>query len=722
MPLPKPELDDKTFDQLVEEAKKLIPVYAPQWTDHNWSDPGITLIDLFAWLTEILLYRTNYISDEHRQKYLRLLGIRPEKTIPAKVDLTFGSDMIESFKKDEILIRTEISGKNIYFELDDDITIAPIKLEKVIVDEMTGGVFDRTRANEQDSLFFAPFGMDVQKGCTLYLGFGDNTESLTFMCYLYENDLIEPGEHGDETDYRFENATFKWELSHETSWKSIQPMDDMTDGFKKSGRLVFTELKDWTKSTISTWKDENNAYFWLRCVIDESNFEYPPRIETIRLNTISATNGMMIRDHEQWICNGLPNQTIKLTNYPKGKQILDRTVILFVEMDNVFNWDGDHDRLRQYLEKKIKIEWTSDASIEKIGTDAIKLTHENGLILLTLNPENKVNIIIDGMKTQELRGMMENSTLKIFDGEWIEVDDFNGSGPDDNHFILDNETGEITFGDGLMGRVPRAGSEIKVIQYRVCDGESGNIKQGCNWNLEGYEHIPDINNRKASIGGKNAESIDDATERFLRDLKVPYRAVTSEDFEYIAMQTPGLRVAKAKAIPNYHPEKGNDNEGSVTVIVIPETPLEYFEETPKPSIGFLNAICLHLEKHRLLGTEIHVSSPHYIKVNVNVTITPPSGFSDEKLRNDIIRELNLFLHPIKGWNDNKGWPIGRDVYHSEIYELLETIVGVDCVITLSLSGNDTTVEAWGLDIPDIATVYAGKHSVNFVRERDDCRI
>jgi predicted phage baseplate assembly protein len=74
MSVPIPDLDNRTFEELVDEAKRLIPVYAPQWTDHNLHDPGITFIELFAWLTEMQLYTFNQVSDRHLVKYLELLG------------------------------------------------------------------------------------------------------------------------------------------------------------------------------------------------------------------------------------------------------------------------------------------------------------------------------------------------------------------------------------------------------------------------------------------------------------------------------------------------------------------------------------------------------------------------------------------------------------------------------------------------------------------------
>ncbi len=77
MPLPLPNLDDRTWNDLVEEAKALIPFYAPQWTDHNVHDPGITLIELFAWLTEMDIYQLNRIPERHRRKFLALAEIYP---------------------------------------------------------------------------------------------------------------------------------------------------------------------------------------------------------------------------------------------------------------------------------------------------------------------------------------------------------------------------------------------------------------------------------------------------------------------------------------------------------------------------------------------------------------------------------------------------------------------------------------------------------------------
>ncbi|WP_340024247.1 hypothetical protein MHI24_03845 [Paenibacillus sp. FSL K6-1096] len=75
MPLPVRELDDLDFGQLVADALTLIPLYDPDWTNYNPSDPGITLVELFAYFTEMVLYRLDQVTDESKQNFLKLLGV-----------------------------------------------------------------------------------------------------------------------------------------------------------------------------------------------------------------------------------------------------------------------------------------------------------------------------------------------------------------------------------------------------------------------------------------------------------------------------------------------------------------------------------------------------------------------------------------------------------------------------------------------------------------------
>jgi predicted phage baseplate assembly protein len=93
MALISPILDDRSYDQLRDELIKRIPVYTREWTDHNESDPGIVLLELFAHLGESLLYRFNQIPDTTKIEFLRLLGVRPRPAQPAHVLLAATTEL-----------------------------------------------------------------------------------------------------------------------------------------------------------------------------------------------------------------------------------------------------------------------------------------------------------------------------------------------------------------------------------------------------------------------------------------------------------------------------------------------------------------------------------------------------------------------------------------------------------------------------------------------------
>src|SRR6266849_5966721 len=89
MPLPTPNLDDRTFQDILDEARRRIPQYCPEWTDHNLSDPGVTLLELFAWMTDLLLYRLNRVPEKNYIRFMDLIGIRLQGATPARAPVTF---------------------------------------------------------------------------------------------------------------------------------------------------------------------------------------------------------------------------------------------------------------------------------------------------------------------------------------------------------------------------------------------------------------------------------------------------------------------------------------------------------------------------------------------------------------------------------------------------------------------------------------------------------
>src|SRR4051794_37635086 len=89
MTLPVPNLDDRRFQDLVDDAKRLVQQSCPEWSDHNVSDPGVTLIETFAWMTDLLLYRLNRVPDRNYIKFLELIGVRLFAPTAARAPITF---------------------------------------------------------------------------------------------------------------------------------------------------------------------------------------------------------------------------------------------------------------------------------------------------------------------------------------------------------------------------------------------------------------------------------------------------------------------------------------------------------------------------------------------------------------------------------------------------------------------------------------------------------
>src|SRR6266849_5998762 len=128
MPLETPRLDDRRFQDIVDEAKSRIPRYCPEWTDHNVSDPGVALIELFAWMTDLLLYRVNQVPDKLYVKFLELIGVRLEPPRAARAPVTFylsaaqPTDVAIPEGTEVATVRTETS-QAIVFTAEADLTI-----------------------------------------------------------------------------------------------------------------------------------------------------------------------------------------------------------------------------------------------------------------------------------------------------------------------------------------------------------------------------------------------------------------------------------------------------------------------------------------------------------------------------------------------------------------------------------------------------------------------
>ena len=213
------------------------------------------------------------------------------------------------------------------------------------------------------------------------------------------------------------------------------------------------------------------------------------------------------------------------------------------------------------------------------------------------------------------------------------------------------------------------------------------------------------------------EPIDQTVGRALGALEEGQRAITAAEFEALTMQA-GSReqppVARAKYVrlvdelcvhANAHP---GEPLAPSTIIVIPD---DRASDRPVPSQAFMDRLFQYLKDHSLLATRIHVIGPEYVEVRIDTAVVrrPGSGLTVPQLQ----ESLNRFLHPLLGGQEGTGWPFGRWVYRSEIFQLLEGLPQVDHVVSLELQplSPNGIAHTEGIEIPSSALIYAPRGNI-----------
>lgn len=758
MALTIPNLDDTTYEALVKEARALIVRYAPDWTDHNVHDPGITFLELFAWLAEMQIYRLNLVTDNHYRKFFKLAGYVRKEAQPSRVLIDFNGVSQEILVAGGAPVVAEVAGEKYPFLVETDTRLMPVSLQSVTTGNGTG-VIDRTRANQEDGVHFPAFGEEPVPGSYLVLELDaplPQTEfQITFI--LSEENLPAPGSHGDEPADTTPSITLAWEYGQGGTWQPLNVVSDDTLALTVSGSITFARPEG----------AKNDAVQRIRCRIRDGAYEIPPLVIRIQVNAVSAVQIENRRNEDLGASSGAPDQQFRLQRKPIiRKQALDH--IPFQRRD-VIDWPGlltalknaslsadsppqkrIWDNLGQDAQALID-EWHNDPSgeqekttvaIESALTETLNTMmarrdlYDGRSFGLSQLPADAQRLAerLDILSDEEVISLNRFLTVSAFaehiingrpviqvEGTdsrwetWIEVDDFEASGPDDSHYLLDPDKGEITFGNGLNGRIPSKDRRIRAFLYQTTLGVKGNIPKGQVWRIEssgpGVPGIAGINT-EPSNGGRDAETIDHAKEAVRKDLRTPYRTVTSQDYEELALSTPGLRVARAKALVNFSPDYPcTAVPGVVTVVAVPYVRGE--QTRPVPSEGFLQTVLRHLDKHRLVTTDIRVIGPEYVEISVSCKVRIKKRSSLSEVKNRIDGKLRDFLRPLKSRPDQKDWPFGRSVFPSEIYEQIDGVEGVDYVTGLSLgaTGRYWKEPGGAVRIAPWALVYPGVHNL-----------
>lgn len=620
-----PELDDLTYEELVEESRQRLPAYDDGWTDFNPSDPGITILELFAYLTDTYTYQLNTITDEHRRKHLQLMGKRQQPPKPASIQLSLtppdGSGLARIPAGTELTV-VDSADSNKVFETADDVVLIDATLERVVTEHGDGRT-DHTQANTKEGMFYRAFGPRAERSNALYLGFeGDpfeGTDSLPITVDFHDDDLPAPATHGDEDPQFYPSVDVQWEycIDYENAqrrdaWRPLTVTRDGTYAFYRGGHIRLQRPDGWAPEE---WEiDEHGVgtddpgLFWLRCRILKGGYEIPPQFDSVRLNIVEARHRSTVED-----------EMLKRADSTKDPSMLTEQ-----------RYEFDH------------------------------------------APVLEAEITVDGVS-------------------WEEVSDFDASGPTDRHFILDRENGTLRFGDGIAGQMPLPDATVVAEQYVFGGGQEGNVPKASNWQfLDTGKEVADglrlgdvsVDAVSAGTGGKDGETLDEAFRRTKRDMGTTYRAVTEEDYRYVATHTPGLRFGRAKVLVGERSDLGIDAEpAEVTVIVVPYAPLG--QSRPEPSEGFLDAVKRHIDKYRLLTDRVTVVSPQYVGLTLDIELQTSIWLPESRINRTIESTVAEYIDPNHGF-EGEGWPFGRPLYNEDLTGLLKGIEFVDHVRDVSI--------------------------------------
>jgi predicted phage baseplate assembly protein len=304
--------------------------------------------------------------------------------------------------------------------------------------------------------------------------------------------------------------------------------------------------------------------------------------------------------------------------------------------------------------------------------------------------------------------------------QWTRRPDLDSSTRTDFHFAADLTSGQLTFGDGERGRALPPDAPV-FAQYRVTQAGAGNVSanQVTESPLAGIA----VANLGPGWGGADQEDLESATGRaaallYCHDPRSPHpptNGVNLLDFERMALRVPHTRVARAKAYANLDGRYPCLRApGTVTVVIIPEmkTP------QPTPSAHLLSAVAQYICPRRLVCTQVRVVGPVYVVVSVAAHVAIDADADPGATQAAIVAALNAFLDPLTGGPHGTGWPFGRDVYRTEILQLIAAVDAVDYVTGLTLSGDGAVPGCGNLSVCAGSLVSPGTHRIAIAMEAD----
>ena len=688
MPIQPPSLDDRRFDDLVEDLVARIPAHTPEWTDPRLGDPGRTLIELFAWLGDALLYRANLIPERQRLVFLKLLGQGLRPALPARgiVGLAFAQDTELGA---HTLAPQGLAKAALPFETLTETTVLPVIGEAYVKRRLKPAELARRsellqglarihqingalKAYETTPVFAGgravPEGLDV---------FADSADRAMWIALLAPpaprpeqqaatNEAVRSALGGGDTA-----------LPPLLSVGVVPALATPAPLEQPSAPVAVPVLWEITTQGRSALE---NDYLTLGVQPGTDSSAGLARAGTLRLQLPDESriwappNDVGINPHA-----GVGDAPPRLDDTDKAARLIAWLRLRPAPGESVGS---------------LRLTW--------LGLNAVEIdqrTTLNGRVLgASSGAADQVFSLPAGSVDAHTLRIEVESPGRGYEA-WHRVDDLAAISAEPQvareaaAFELDGEAGTLRFGDGLRGRVPERDMRVRLAYGRFGGGRAGNLPPGSVTELTARRidgrPAPAIKVHQplALAGGEDAETLAAAERRIPGLLRHRDRAVTEEDFKRIALDTPAVAVGRVEVLPRFKPrDRRFEVPGVVSVLALPAAPLAP-APNPRPDRPFIERVHAHLAARVPLATELYVIGCDYVPLGIAVAVEIRDGFARDAVLLQVREALRRLLWPLApGGLDGAGWPLGRPVRSRELEVEVSRVAGVDELRGITLFG------------------------------------
>ncbi|MBP2586862.1 putative phage baseplate assembly protein [Streptomyces sp. PvR006] len=662
MALPAPHLDDRRFQQFVDDAKRYIQQACPEWTDHNVSDPGVTLVEAVAHMADQLVYRLNRVPEKNHLAFLDLLGVTLFPPAAARADITF---RLSAPQPEPVVLPTgtEVStGRTeteeaVVFATAADLTVVPCSLTHVLRQEAGGAPEDRSQdlRGGTDVPAFSPL---PRVGDLLLLGLSAAVPD----CVL----VLDLDSRVDGVGVDPRRPPLVWEAwTGAEGWVACEVDEDSTGGLNRPGEVVLHMPSGHAVSRLG-----GHEAGWVRCRVVEAATGLPSYSEspTVRAaeaftigGTVRAAHAEAVRNERLGESEGVPAQRLRLAHAP----VVDRPPLLLQVAERADSGVDEEDPEGGWQE------WTvvRDFASSRPGDRHFTLDATTGEVAF-------------GPCVRQPDG-----TLRQF------------------------------------GAVPPKGAAIRAVRYGTGGGRAGNVARSTITVLRSsIPYIARVENREAARGGVDGETVEEAKSRAPISLRAQERAVTARDYEELARRA----APEAARISCLAADAAEAGDNAVRVLVVPQAVPDRggrlrFEQLV-PGEELLSRVTGFLDERRPLGTRLAVGPPFYQGVTVVATLHSFRAAEAERVRAEALDALYAYLDPLTGGAHGEGWPFGRPLRAGEVFAALQRVPGVELVDEVLLHPADPLTGRRGdttdrIELAPSALLFPFDHRVRVIEAR-----